>query len=301
MAKGFDDLLELAKKKGPKKLAVAVAQDREVLLAVKKAKELGIADAIFVGDKKEIEKVAKEVGLDLAQFEVIDEVDNVLACRKAVSLVSSGSADVVMKGIIDTAIIMKQVLDSEIGLRTGKVISHVAVFSVPTYEKILTITDAAMNIHPDLNQKKEIVENAVSFAHSLDIDNPKVAIVCAREKVSPKMEATVHAKELEDMNKNGEITDCIVGGPLALDNAISKEAAKHKGIDSPVAGDADILVVPNIEAGNVLYKSLTFFAGAKNAGLIVGTSAPIVLTSRSDTEEAKLYSIALGVLMASKN
>ncbi|SHH96862.1 phosphate butyryltransferase [Sporanaerobacter acetigenes] len=301
MAKGFDDLLELAKKKGPKKLAVAVAQDREVLLAVKKAKELGIADAILVGDKKEIEKVAKEVGLDLAQFEVIDEVDNVLACRKAVSLVSSGSADVVMKGIIDTAIIMKQVLDSEIGLRTGKVISHVAVFSVPTYEKILTITDAAMNIHPDLNQKKEIVENAVSFAHSLDIDNPKVAIVCAREKVSPKMEATVHAKELEDMNKNGEITDCIVGGPLALDNAISKEAAKHKGIDSPVAGDADILVVPNIEAGNVLYKSLTFFAGAKNAGLIVGTSAPIVLTSRSDTEEAKLYSIALGVLMASKN
>ena len=254
MAKGFDDLLELAKKKGPKKLAVAVAQDREVLLAVKKAKELGIADAILVGDKKEIEKVAKEVGLDLAQFEVIDEVDNVLACRKAVSLVSSGSADVVMKGIIDTAIIMKQVLDSEIGLRTGKVISHVAVFSVPTYEKILTITDAAMNIHPDLNQKKEIVENAVSFAHSLDIDNPKVAIVCAREKVSPKMEATVHAKELEDMNKNGEITDCIVGGPLALDNAISKEAAKHKGIDSPVAGDADILVVPNIEAGNVLYK-----------------------------------------------
>ncbi|WP_352404590.1 phosphate butyryltransferase [Sporanaerobacter acetigenes] len=301
MAKGFDDLLELAKKKGPKKLAVAVAQDREVLLAVKKAKELGIADAILVGDKKEIEKVAKEVGLDLAQFEVIDEVDNVLACRKAVSLVSSGSADVVMKGIIDTAIIMKQVLDSEIGLRTGKVISHVAVFSVPTYEKILTITDAAMNIHPDLNQKKEIVENAVSFAHSLDIDNPKVAIVCAREKVSPKMEATVHAKELEDMNKNGEITDCIVGGPLALDNAISKEAAKHKGIDSPVAGDADILVVPNIEAGNVLYKSLTFFAGARNAGLIVGTSAPIVLTSRSDTEEAKLYSIALGVLMASKN
>lgn len=301
MAKGFDDLLELAKKKGPKKLAVAVAQDREVLLAVKKAKELGIADAILVGDKKEIEKVAKEVGLDLAQFEVIDEVDNVLACRKAVSLVSSGSADVVMKGIIDTAIIMKQVLDSEIGLRTGKVISHVAVFSVPTYEKILTITDAAMNIHPDLNQKKEIVENAVSFAHSLDIDNPKVAIVCAREKVSPKMEATVHAKELEDMNKNGEITGCIVGGPLALDNAISKEAAKHKEIDSPVAGDADILVVPNIEAGNVLYKSLTFFAGAKNAGLIVGTSAPIVLTSRSDTEEAKLYSIALGVLMASKN
>lgn len=299
MLKSFDDLLELAVKKGPKKLAVAVAEDKEVLGAVGKAKKMGIADAILVGNKEKIEEVAKEIGLDLLLFEVIDESDSQQACRTAVSLVSSGKADIVMKGIIDTAVIMKQVLDKEIGLRSGKIISHVAVFSVPTYEKIFIVTDAAMNISPDLNQKKEILENAVTFAHSMDIEDPKVAVLCAREKVSPKMEATIHAKELEEMNKNGEITGCTVAGPLALDNAISKEAAIHKGIESPVAGEADILLVPAIEAGNVLYKSLTFFANAKNAGLIIGTKAPIVLTSRSDSEEAKLYSIALGVLAAS--
>lgn len=299
MLKSFDDLLELAVKKGPKKLAVAVAEDKEVLGAVGKAKKLGIADAILVGNKEKIEEVAKEIGLDLSLFEVIDESDSQQACRTAVSLVSSGKADIVMKGIIDTAVIMKQVLDKEIGLRSGKIISHVAVFSVPTYEKIFIVTDAAMNIEPDLNQKKEILENAVTFAHSMDIEDPKVAVLCAREKVSPKMEATIHAKELEEMNNNGEITGCTVAGPLALDNAISKEAAIHKGIEGPVAGEADILLVPAIEAGNVLYKSLTFFAKAKNAGLIIGTKAPIVLTSRSDSEEAKLYSIALGVLAAS--
>ena len=299
MLKSFDELLELAVKKGPKKLAVAVAEDKEVLGAVGKAKKLGIADAILVGNSKKIEKVAEEIGLDLSLFEVIDESDGEKACRTAVSLVSSGKADIVMKGIIDTAVIMKQVLDKEIGLRSGKIISHVAVFSAPTYEKIFIVTDAAMNISPDLNQKKEILENAVTFAHSLDIEDPKVAVICAREKVSPKMEATIHAKELEDMNRNGKITGCTVAGPLALDNAISKEAAIHKGIESPVAGEADILLVPAIEAGNVLYKSLTFFAEAKNAGLIIGTKAPIVLTSRSDSEEAKLYSIALGVLAAS--
>lgn len=299
MLKSFDELLELAVKKGPKKLAVAVAEDKEVLGAVGKAKKLGIADAILVGNSKKIEKVAEEIGLDLSLFEVIDESDGEKACRTAVSLVSSGKADIVMKGIIDTAVIMKQVLDKEIGLRSGKIISHVAVFSAPTYEKIFIVTDAAMNISPDLNQKMEILENAVTFAHSLDIEDPKVAVICAREKVSPKMEATIHAKELEDMNRNGKITGCTVAGPLALDNAISKEAAIHKGIESPVAGEADILLVPAIEAGNVLYKSLTFFAEAKNAGLIIGTKAPIVLTSRSDSEEAKLYSIALGVLAAS--
>lgn len=299
MLKSFDELLELAVKKGPKKLAVAVAEDKEVLGAVGKAKKLGIADAILVGNSKKIEKVAEEIGLDLSLFEVIDESDGEKACRTAVSLVSSGKADIVMKGIIDTAVIMKQVLDKEIGLRSGKIISHVAVFSAPTYEKIFIVTDAAMNISPDLNQKMEILENAVTFAHSLDIEDPKVAVICAREKVSPKMEATIHAKELEEMNRNGKITGCTVAGPLALDNAISKEAAIHKGIESPVAGEADILLVPAIEAGNVLYKSLTFFAEAKNAGLIIGTKAPIVLTSRSDSEEAKLYSIALGVLAAS--
>ncbi|MBU5438543.1 phosphate butyryltransferase [Tissierella sp. MSJ-40] len=300
MAKTFKDLLVLAQNKGPKKIAVAVAQDKEVLAAVKEAEELKIIKPILVGDKEKIIAIAKEVNVDLNNVEIIHEEDGEKACRIATELVSSGKANVLMKGLIDTSVIMKQVLDSEIGLRTGKVISHVAVFDVETYHKIFLVTDAAMNISPDLNQKKEIIENAVGLARSLDIENPKVAILAAKEKVSPKMEATVHAKELVDMNKKGEITDCIIGGPFALDNAISKEAALHKGIDSEIAGDADILLAPDIDAGNVLYKSLTYLAKAKNAGIIVGTKSPIVLTSRADNEEAKLYSIALGVLMATK-
>ncbi len=300
MAKSFTDLLNLAQKKGPKKVSVAAAEDIDVLGAVKEATEKGIAEPILVGDEKKIREIAKELNFDLLNIEVINEKDGEKACRKAVSLVSSGQAEVLMKGLIDTAVIMKQVLDKEIGLRTGKLISHVVVFNVPTYHKVLFVTDAAMNIAPSLDQKKEIIDNAVELAHSLDIEEPKVAIIGAREKVSNKMEATVHAKELENMNKRGEILGCVVEGPFALDNAISKEAAIHKGVESDMAGDVDILLVPNIEAGNVLYKSLTYFSKAKSAGIIAGTKAPIVLTSRTDTREAKLYSIALGVLRASK-
>lgn len=300
MARSFEEVLKLAKERGPKTLAVAVAQDKEVLLAVKAAHDIGVVDAILVGDKEKIIEEACKIGMDVKEYEIIDEKDLTCASRKAVELVSSGNADVVMKGLVDTSIILKAVLDKEIGLRTGKILSHVAVFDVATYHKILFVTDAAMNIAPDLNQKKQIVENAVFVAHSLDINEPKVAAVCAKEKVNPKMPATVEAKELEEMNSRGEISGCIVGGPFALDNAISKEAAAHKGINHPVAGDADIILVPNIESGNVLYKSLAFLSNAKNAGVIVGASAPIVLTSRADSDEAKLNSIALAVLMAAK-
>ena len=300
MAKSFKDLLDLSIKRGPKTMSVAVAQDKDVLLAVKNARDLGIVNPILVGDEEKIIEIAKEIKFDLKDVEIIHEKDSTLAARKATELVSSGKASILMKGLIDTAIIMKQVLDSEIGLRTGKVISHVAVFDMPTYHKIFFVTDAAMNIAPDLLQKKEIIENAIELAHSLDIEIPKVAVIAAKEKVSPKMEATVHAKELSDMFENGEFKDAIVDGPLALDNAVSKESAKIKGIESQVAGDADILLVPDIDAGNVLYKSLTFLGNAKSAGLILGTKAPIVLTSRADNEEAKLNSIALAVLMAAK-
>lgn len=300
MGKSFNDLLSSAQGKGPKKLSVAVAEDKEVLSAVKAAKDLNIVEPILVGDKIKIEKIAEEIGFELSGVEIIDEKDGVLASRKATELVSTGKADILMKGLIDTSIIMKQVLDKEIGLRTEKLISHVAVFDVETYHKVFLVTDAAMNISPDLNQKKEIINNAVELAHSLGIENPKVAVIAAKEKVSPKMEATIHAQELAEMNRRGEITGCIVDGPFALYNAISKEAAKTKGITSEVAGDADILLVPYIEAGNVLYKSLTYFARAKNAGIILGAKAPIVLTSRADNEESKLYSIVLAVLLSSK-
>jgi len=300
VAKSLEDLLELAKKRGPKKVSVAVAQDKDVLSAIKNATESKIAEPILVGDKEKILEIAKELQFDLSGIEIINEKDGALACRIATEMVSSGKADVLMKGLIDTSVIMKQVLDSEIGLRTGKVISHVAVFDVSTYHKVFIVTDAAMNIAPDIYQKKEIIENAVELAKSLDIERPKVAVLASKEKVSPKMEATIHAKELADMNRSGEITGCLVDGPFALDNAISKESAKLKGINSEVAGDADILLVPHIDAGNVLYKCLSFLANAKSAGLIVGTKSPIVLTSRADNEESKLNSIALAVLMASK-
>ena len=300
MTKSFEDLLELAKAKGPKKISIACAEDKDVLSAVKNAVELKIAEPILVGDREKIIEIAEEIGFDLRGFEIIHEGDKVQASRIATSLVSSGKAHVLMKGLVDTSIIMKQVLDKEIGLRTGKVISHVAVFNVDTYHKVFMVTDAAMNIAPDLNQKKEIIENAVVLAKALEIEKPKVAIIAAKEKVSPKMEATVHAKELAEMNQRGEILDCIVDGPFALDNAVSKESARVKGIESEVAGDADILLVPDIDAGNVLYKSLTFLGNAKSAGLIIGTKSPIVLTSRADNDEAKLNSIALAVLMAAK-
>lgn len=296
MPKSFEDLLRLAKQKGPKKISVAVAEDEDGLRAIKAAVELGIVEAILVGDKYKIEDISNDINFNLANVQIIHEKDSVNAARIATKLVSDKNADILMKGLIDTSTILKQVLDSEIGLRTDKIISHIAVFDIPTYHKILMVTDAAMNIAPDLQQKKQILENAVSFAKSLDIEMPKVAVLAAKEKVSNKMIATVEAKRLTDMNKIGEIKHCIVDGPLALDNAISKESAKIKGIESEVAGDADILLVPDIEAGNVLYKSLTFFVNAKSAGLIIGTSAPIVLTSRADNEEAKLNSIALAVL-----
>lgn len=299
MAKNFEQLLILAQGKGPKRLSVAVAEDKGVLSAIKIAKDRGIIKPVLVGNEEKITFIAKEVRLNLDDVKIIHEEDVIKAARIATELVAKKEADVLMKGLIDTSIIMKQVLDKEIGLRGENVISHIALFEVSTYHKLFMVTDAAMNIAPNLAEKKEIIENAVNMALSIDINMPKVAVLAAKEKVSPKMEATIDAQKLKSMNKDGIIKNCIVDGPFALDNAISEESAKIKGIESEVAGDADILVVPDIEAGNVLYKSLTFLANAKSAGLIVGARAPIVLTSRADNEEAKLNSIALATLMAS--
>lgn len=299
MIKAFDEIIQVAKEKGPKTLAVAVAQDAEVLSAVNAAKDLGIADAILVGDKDGIIKAAEENGIDISKFQIVDEKDKKEACKKAVSLISKGKAHIVMKGLVDTAIILKAVLDENAGLRTGNVLSHVAVFDVEGYDRLFYVTDAAMNIAPNLEQKKQIIQNVVKVAHALGNTEPKVALLAAVEKVNPKMQATLDADALVNMNKSGEIQGCVLGGPFALDNAVSIEAAKHKGIDHPVAGNADILMVPVIEAGNMLYKSMVFFAKAKNAGILVGAKVPVVLTSRADSDIAKLNSIAIGVLMAS--
>ncbi len=283
------------------RLAVAVAQDAEVLLAVDKARRLGIATATLVGDETEIRGIAAALNIDLSDYEILPESDKVEACRKAVKLVRDKQADVVMKGIVDTAIILKAVLDKEIGLRESPVLSHVAVFEVPGYDRLFYLADAAMNIAPDVEAKKHILNNTVKVAHALGNENPIAACLCAVEKVNPKMQATLDAAALVEANKAGEINGCTVIGPLALDNAISPEAAHHKGITDPNAGHADILLVPAIEVGNVFYKSMVFMAKAKNAGVIVGAKAPIVLTSRADSDETKLNSIALALKVAAAN
>ena len=299
MVKNFDELLKLAVEKGPKRISVACAQDDDVLKAIKEAYDRGIVNGYLVGDEAEIRKIASEISLNLSGFEIINILDMAEASLKAVELVSSGKADLVMKGLVDTSIILKAVLNKEIGLRTGNVLSHVAIFDVPTYHKILLVTDAAMNIAPDVNAKKQIIENSLVVTKALNIEMPNVGIIAAKEKVTESMPATVDAGELVKMNKEGLLTGCAVGGPFALDNAVSKEAALIKGIKDPMAGDVDVLLCPTIEAGNVLYKALNFLANAKSAGIIVGAKAPIVLTSRADSDESKLNSIALGVLMTS--
>ena len=299
--RNIDDIIKFAKERGPKTVSVACCQDKEVLIAVENARKEHIVKAILVGDIEKTKKIANELSIDLNNYELIDIKDLSEACLKSVELVSSGKAHMVMKGLVDTSIILKAVLNKDVGLRTGNILSHVAVFDIEGYDRLFFITDAAMNLAPDVNGKKQIIENACSVARALDIEEPKVALICAKEKVNPKMKDTVEAKELEDMYLHGEIKNCIVGGPFALDNAISEEAAKHKGMSHPVAVKADILVLPDIEAGNVLYKSITYFAKFENAGLIVGAKAPIILTSRADSDKTKLNSIALGVLASTKN
>lgn len=296
----FNELIELAKKRGPQTIAVACCHDREVLLAVEMARKAGIANAILVGNIEKTKKIAKDIGVELDNYELINEMDMTEASLTAVKLVSSGKAGMLMKGLVDTSIVLKAVLNKEVGLRTDSVLSHVAVFDVDGYDRLIFVTDSAMNIAPDAETKVKLIKNVLTVTKSMDIEKPNVGIVCAKEKVDEKMPATMDAKYLVEKYEAGEFNDeCVVGGPFALDNAISVEAAKHKGVTHPGAGLVDIIVAPDIEAGNILYKSLVFFARAKNAGLIIGAKAPVVLTSRADTEETKLNSIALGALMAS--
>ena len=298
MSKNFDDLFSKLKVAEKKTLAVAVAQDEPVLEAVKAAKDKGIADAILVGDKAKIEEVATKIDMDLTEFEIIHEEDVKKAALKAIELVSSGAADMVMKGLVDTATFLRSVLNKEVGLRTGKLMSHVSVFEIEGIDRLILLTDAAFNTYPDLKQKVQIINNSVMVAKACGIENPKVAPVCAVEVVNPDMPATVDAALLSKMSDRGQIKGCIVDGPLALDNALSEEAAHHKGVTGPVAGKADILLLPNIDVANVMYKSLTYTAPTKNGGILVGTSAPVILTSRADSFETKVNSIALAALVS---
>ncbi|OPX84310.1 MAG: Phosphate acetyltransferase [Pelotomaculum sp. PtaB.Bin104] len=298
--KSFTDILEAAKKCPPKKVAIAVAQDGEILEAARECQENGIAKTVLVGDADEIARIASERGIDISSMEVINEPEVEDAVKKAVMMVHNGEADMVMKGAVQSATVLRGVLNKNYGLRTGKVLSHVAVFDSPGYNRLMLMTDAGMNIKPTFAQKVDMVKNAVFVAKSLGMNNIKVAIIAHMELVNPDMTSSIDAGMLSKMAERGQIKDCIIDGPLALDLALSKEAARAKGVKSEVAGQADILVLDNIDAANVLYKALVFLGGAKITGLIVGASAPVILTSRADSSEAKLVSIALGVLMANK-
>lgn len=294
----LQSLVDLATRKENATVAVAAAEDKEVLKAVSMAVEHGMAEFLLFGDREKIEQVMEESQRDLlesARIKIIHSPSVQNAAELAVQAVNKKEADVLMKGHVSTSVLLKAVLNKEWGLRTGNVLSHAAAFEVEGFEKLVFVTDAAMNISPDLVQKAQIIENTVSVARSIGIDQPKVAPLAAVEVINPQMQATLDAAALTVMNQRGQIKDCLVDGPLALDNAVSSIAARQKGIVSEVAGEADILLVPTIEAGNVLYKSLMYFAGAKVAAVISGATAPIVLTSRSDLAESKLYSLALAI------
>lgn len=298
MVKNFEEVLKKVKSFEMKKVAVAVAQDEPVLHAIMECKNNGISDAILVGDENVITQIAAKIGMDLSGYEIIHEVDARKAALKAVELVSQGKADMVMKGLVDTANFLRAVLNKEVGLRSGKLMSHVGVFEIPGIDRLIFMTDAAFNMYPDLKAKIDILNNAVSVAKAVGIDCPKVASICAVEVVNPDMPATIDAAMLSKMNERGQIKGCIVDGPLALDNALSEEAAAHKKISGPVAGKADIMLLPNIEAANVMYKTLTYTTKSNNGGLLVGTKAPVILTSRADSFQTKVNSIALAALVA---
>ena len=296
MIKSYQELLDAVRGLPPKRVAVAAAQDDAVLEAVQGAKAQGIADFVLVGDKAKIQSLADNMGITLDGLTIVHEPDDRKAAFHAVSLVSRGEADVLMKGLIGTADLLRAVLDKEVGLRTGRVLSHAAAFELAGLNRLLIVTDGGMNINPTLQQKADIIQNSVGLAKTLGVTPAKVAVLAAVELVNPDMPATMEAAALAKMAERGQIKGAIVDGPLALDNAISEEAARHKGIKSPVAGMADILLVPDIEAGNMLVKSLVYFAGSKLAGLVLGAAKPVVVTSRADTHESKILSIALGVL-----
>ena len=289
----LNDLKSIVSGAPKKKLILADAQDQQSLGAVIKAWKENIVEPILVGDIESIQNICSSSNYDISGLRIIHEPDVQKSIEMSIKMVSNKQADVLMKGMVGTSSLLKGVLNKEWGLRTGNLLSHFALFEVDTYHKVIAVTDVAMNIAPNLKDKIAIVNNSVSCLLRLGYKMPKVAVLGAVEMVNENMEATLHAALLSKMNQRDQIKNCIIDGPLAFDNAVSIESARHKGIKSEVAGDTDLLLMPDIEVGNVLYKSLVFFAKAKVASIILGASAPIVLTSRSDSEQAKFDSILL--------
>ncbi|MEI6092505.1 MAG: bifunctional enoyl-CoA hydratase/phosphate acetyltransferase [bacterium] len=298
----FDELIQMVKQQNAKdgskrKVAVMCADDEEVLAAVVEARNSGVADAFLVGNKANILKVAKECNMDLSGMEIIDQPDIAKCGETCTDLINSGKASVMMKGLVSSSDYMRAILNKEKGLRSGKLLSHVALFDLPTYHKFLVVTDAAVTIRPTLEDKVKLIQNAASVLSCLGVKKPKVAAICAVETVNPeKMPATLDAQKLSMMAKEGKLGDVFVDGPFALDVAVSKHAAKVKKLDHlDVPGDADIILADDIESGNMIYKALCNFGQGRSAAIVSGAKVPLVLTSRSDTHESKFLSIVLAI------
>jgi phosphate butyryltransferase len=298
MFRSFDDLLNAARARGPLSIAVAAAHDPDVVEALQRARELGLADAILVGKESEIRALARDAGFDLSGSQIVNEPDPAAAIRQAIALVREGRARLLMKGKVATASLVRAVLDKDMGLRTGRQLSQVVVFQVPGFDRLMLLTDAAINIAPTLAQKAELCRNAIQVARAIGIEKPNIAALCALELVNPEMPATVDAAALCAMNRRGQLPGCYIEGPIALDAPLSKFAAERKKISSPVVENTDIFLAPDIEAANILYRALVYFAKAESGGIVLGARVPIVLLSRAETAETKVRSIAIGVLAA---
>ena len=298
MITSFDQMLEEVKSRPRRSVAIAVAHDPIVIEAAAEASRRDIADPVLVGDAKRIEQIAKDLMISPNNIHIVDEPNELLAVKAAVEMTSSGKTDMVMKGYIHTDDFLRGVLDKEIGLRTGYLMSHVSILEARGFDRFIFVTDGAMNIQPTLEEKAQIILNAVQLAEIFGIDQPRVAVLAAIELVNPKMPNTLDAAALGKMGDRGQFSAGIVDGPFALDDAVSMLAAKHKRISGTVAGAADILLVPNVEAGNILGKAFVYFSQGRIAGVLMGAAAPVVLNSRADTAEAKLLSIATGVFIA---
>jgi phosphate butyryltransferase len=298
MFKSFAEIIAAAQSQDRVRIAVAAAADADVLTAVHSAKQAGIADAVLVGDTVAIRSLCQQQGIDSSLFEMENIPDVRMAAKRAAELVRQGSAQVLMKGLIGTADFMRAVLNKTEGLGTGGLISHVVVFEAAGYDRLMIITDPAINILPDVLQKVQIIGNALQVTTAIGNKEPRVAMLAAVETVTGSMKATEDAALIAKMAERGQIKSCRIDGPLALDNAVSAVAAKHKGIGGEVAGRADVLVMPNIEAGNIFYKALVYFANTPLAGIVIGAAKPVVLTSRADSPETKLNSIALAVVVS---
>jgi phosphate butyryltransferase len=289
----LSEIIDRARKRKSRRLVVAAAEDATVLSAIIRARAENLVDPILVGDTAKILELCNVHQLGIEDIPLLEEKDPEKACVLSVELIRSGEADILMKGLVSTTPLLKAVLDRAKGLRKNDFLSHAALFEIPSYHKLLAITDAAMNVNPGITEKISIIENTVEIFHRLNITEPKVAILSPVEKVNPKIQSTLDAEQLKQLNQSGKIRGCLVDGPLAFDIAVSPEAARHKGIKGPVAGDADILVCPDLNSGNILYKSLVFMGNSVSAAIIMGAQVPIVLTSRSDSDQTKLMSIAL--------